>query len=67
MALWRPKGLSAQSSYRKRLLKEKNSDLVLHNSFFISDQGGTSGAKIDYVERRQAARRKRPCREGDTR
>lgn len=64
MALWRAKSSSTHLSYRKRLL---NNDLILHNSFFISDQGGTSGARIDYVERRQAAQRKRPCRKGDNR
>lgn len=64
MALWRPKKPNERKIplYQKRLIKETNSDLILHNSFFISDQGGIDGVRIDYVERRQAAERMRPSR-----
>lgn len=65
MALWRPTDPNKRKlpMYRKRLIKEKNSDLIQHNSFFISDQGGANGIRIDFVERRQAAQRMRPKRE----
>ena len=41
--------------YQKRTKRDKNYNLILHNSFFISDKGGVHGVRIDFVERRQAA------------
>lgn len=57
MALWsvQEPGDQRLPQYRKRLIKQKNSDLIQHNSFFISDKGGANGVRIDYVELRQAA------------
>ncbi len=65
MALWRKESetLTAKRRpyWRKKLTEEP--ELIQHGGFFVSDGGGENGIRIDYVERRQMAQRKRPKKE----
>lgn len=67
MALWRNQD-SIEAERSRRLIQRlkacsREASFIPHNSFFISDGGGKSGIRIDYVERRQAVQRMRPVRE----
>ena len=62
MALWR-KTNKASSKGKPRYvpkLIDKQPSLIQHGGFFISTEG--QGVCIDYAERRQATKRRRPIR-----